>query len=51
VNNDWAVNYGDDGVDGILEQNGADIPSIAGVYDIMLDFSNPNVPTYTLTAK
>lgn len=51
VNNDWAVNYGDDGVDGILELNAADIPSTAGVYDIMLDFSNPNVPTYTLTAK
>ena len=51
VNNDWGVNYGDDGLDGILEQDGANIPSTAGTYDIMLDFSNPSVPTYTITAK
>ena len=51
VNNDWAINYGDTGLDGILEEGGDNIPSVAGVYDIMLDFSNPSVPTYTLTAK
>ena len=51
VNNDWGVNYGDTGLDGILEAGGDDIPSTAGTYDIMLDFSNPSVPTYTLTAK
>ncbi|MGB5323091.1 SusE domain-containing protein [Lutimonas sp.] len=51
VNNDWGVNYGDTGLDGILELEGDNIPSVAGVYDIMLDFSNPNVPTYTLTEK
>ena len=52
LNNDWGVNYGDDGEDGILEAGGADIPiSEAGVYDIILDFSNPSVPTYTMTKK
>ena len=52
LNNDWTVNYGDDGEDGILEAGGADIPiSEAGSYDIMLDFTNESVPTYTLTKK
>ena len=51
VNNDWGVNYGDTGLDGILELDGDNIPSVAGVYDIMLDFTNPSVPTYTLTEK
>ncbi len=51
VNNDWGVNYGDTGLDGILDLDGDNIPSVAGVYDIMLDFSNPSVPTYTLTEK
>jgi len=51
VNNDWAVNYGDTGLDGILEDGGDNIPSVAGQYDIMLDFSNPSVPTYTMTKK
>ncbi len=51
VNNDWAVNYGDTGLDGILEEGGDNIPSAAGLYDIMLDFSNPSVPTYTMTKK
>ncbi|WP_341225880.1 SusE domain-containing protein [uncultured Arcticibacterium sp.] len=48
MNNDWAVNYGDDGVDGTLEENGADILVGPGTYDIevnLTDFS------YTLTAK
>jgi starch-binding outer membrane protein SusE/F len=51
VNNDWGTNYGDDGNDGILELNGANIPVTAGVYDIVLDFSNPSIPTHTITAK
>lgn len=51
VNNDWAKNYGDTGLDGILEEGGDNIPSTAGTYDITLDFSNPSVPTYTITAK
>jgi len=51
VNNDWGVNYGDTGLDGILEEAGDNIPSVAGVYDIILDFSNPSVPVYTMTKK
>ena len=46
----WDVNYGDDGNDGTLEAGGADIPVTAGTYNIVLDFSDPNAPTYTLTA-
>ncbi len=45
----WDVNYGDDGNDGTLEAGGADIPVTAGTYDIVLDFNDPNAPTYTLT--
>jgi hypothetical protein len=51
LNNDWGVNYGDTGLDGILEEGGDNIPVTQGTYDIMLDFTNPSVPTYTLTAK
>lgn len=51
INNDWGTNYGDTGLDGILEEGGDNIPSVAGVYDVILDFSNPSVPTYTMTKK
>lgn len=49
-NNDWGLNYGDDGADGTLENGGANIPVTAGNYKIVLDFSNASAPTYTLTA-
>ncbi len=53
TNNVWGNDYGDVApLDGILDKEGGnDIPSTAGVYDIILDFSNPDVPTYTITAK
>ncbi len=51
INNDWGVNYGDTGLDGTLDQDGDNIPSVAGNYDIELDFTNPDTPTYTITAK
>lgn len=51
LNNDWGVNYGDDGTDGSLEAGGANIPVSAGTYTIVLDFSNPDAPTYTITAS
>jgi len=38
-NDDWGVNYGDDGNDGTLEPGGANIPVTAGTYNIVLDFS------------
>ena len=52
TNNDWGNNYGDKELDNILDkEDDNNIPSAAGVYDIMLDFSNPIVPTYTITEK
>ncbi len=52
TNNEWVNDYGDKELDGILDkESDNNIPSVAGVYDIMLDFSNPSVPTYTMTKK
>lgn len=48
ANNDWAVNYGDNGANGTLEVGGANIVSTAGTYTITLDFSDPANPTYTV---
>ena len=47
-NDAWDINYGDDGADESLELGGANIPVEAGIYDIRLDFSNPDNPTYTI---
>lgn len=38
-NDAWGVNYGDDGNDGTMELNGANIPVTAGTYNITLNFS------------
>lgn len=38
-NDAWGVNYGDDGNDGSMELNGANIPVTAGTYNIVLNFS------------
>lgn len=48
-NNDWALNYGDDGVDGTLEQDGTNIAVTAGTYTIKLDFSVESNPRYTIS--
>ncbi|MBJ6368277.1 SusE domain-containing protein [Snuella sedimenti] len=48
TNDDWGLNYGDDGVDGTLDQDGANIAVSAGTYNIRLDFSDENNPTYTI---
>jgi hypothetical protein len=45
-NNDWGVNYGDDGADGTLEQNGANIAVSAGNYSVSINLEDL---TYTLT--
>lgn len=49
ANDDWALNYGDNGADGILEEGGAniDIPE-AGKYKITLKLG---VPDYTYTIE
>lgn len=39
-NNDWGVNYGDNGADGTLEQDGANITVTEGHYVISLDVNN-----------
>jgi hypothetical protein len=38
-NDAWGVNYGDDGNDGTMELNGANIPISSGIYNITLNFS------------
>jgi hypothetical protein len=49
LNDDWGVNYGDDGANGSLEAGGANIAvGTAGIYNVKLDFRNPASPTYTL---
>lgn len=49
LNDDWGVNYGDDGANGSLESGGANIAvGTAGIYNVKLDFRNPSAPTYTL---
>lgn len=47
-NNEWTINYGDTGADGTLEINGDNMVSTAGIYNITLDFSNPDNPTYKI---
>ncbi len=39
-NEDWGVNYGDDGADGTLEPGGANIDVTAGTYLITFDLDN-----------
>lgn len=50
ADDDWALNYGDDGADGSLEQDGANI-AIAedGNYTIELILTDAENPTYTVT--
>ena len=47
ANNDWGNNYGDSNGDGVLESNGGNLNTVAGTYTFVLDFSDPNAPTYT----
>ena len=44
-NNDWTLNYGDDGLDGTMEEGGTNIPVTAGSYKIVM---NLNTLTYTM---
>ena len=45
MNNDWATNYGDTGLDGTLEAGGDNIPVDAGHYIVTVDLENM---TYSL---
>ncbi len=51
ANNDWALNFGDTGADGSLDNGGTNIGTTAGTYKIELDLSHPRAYTYTLTAQ
>ena len=46
-NDAWGINYGDDGNDGTLELNGANIPVSAGTYNITLNLA-ANPPTIAI---
>ena len=47
-NEAWALNYGDTGADGTLDDGGDNIASVAGTYSFVLDFTDPTNPTYTI---
>jgi hypothetical protein len=50
ANDAWDWNYGDNDVDGSLENGGADIEiTTGGNYTVVLDLSTPRAYTYTLT--
>ncbi len=51
-NNTWGGDYGDVDNDGVLDmENDNNIAVTAGTYDITVDFSNPDAPTYKLEKK
>lgn len=51
ANNDWAINYGDTGMDGILDFEGDNIPvEVAGRYLITLNLGTPDY-TYSVEAS
>lgn len=45
ANNDWGLNYGDTGADGIIDQDGDNIPSTAGLARVWL---NTNTGEYSI---
>ncbi len=52
ADNKWDTNFGDDGANGTLEANGANIKvAAAGTYDIMIDFTNAASPKITVAKK
>lgn len=48
LNNQWSINYGDNGADGTLDRNGANITVEAGTYTIVLDLRDSDKPIYEL---
>lgn len=44
-NNDWGVNYGDTGADGTLEQDGDNIVSTEGFYEIRVSLNDMTITT------
>ncbi len=50
-NNDWNINYGDNGNDKVLDMHGENIKIEAGTYDIILDLTDEAEPKYTMSKK
>jgi CubicO group peptidase (beta-lactamase class C family) len=50
-NNDWTINYGDNDADGKLDADGSDIKVTAGRYDILLNLTDEEKPSYRLTMR
>ena len=48
ANEAWALDYGDTGADGTLDNNGDNIVAVAGTYSFVLDFTDPDNPIYTI---
>jgi hypothetical protein len=48
ANHDWGLNYGDDGANLSLEQNGANINGVSGTHTITLDLSVPGAYKYSI---
>jgi len=48
LNDDWGLNYGDDGADGTLEEGAANIAVTPGTYNVVLDLTDESAPTYSL---
>ncbi|MEO7536325.1 MAG: serine hydrolase [Ferruginibacter sp.] len=50
-NNDWNINYGDNGHDKMLDMHGENIKIEGGVYDIILDLTDAAKPRYSIVKK
>lgn len=50
-NDDWNINYGDNGNDNILDMLGEDIKVEAGNYNIVLDLTDEAKPKYSISKK
>jgi len=50
-NNDWNINYGDNGNDKMLDLHGENIKIEEGTYDIILDMTNKTKPKYIISKK
>ncbi len=50
-NNDWNINYGDNGNDKMLDLHGKNIKIEAGTYDIILDFTDEAKLKYSISKK
>lgn len=51
ANDDWAINFGDNGANGSLEYGGDNIAVTAGTYHIELILNSATGFKYTITAK